>query len=450
MGVTQFKVDFTGFRDWYQAEKWLSRNSLIAVSAGDDGLSGFQRDGAWGGFREEITRFSQILFSGRPGEREFWIGQGGMEEDIETMQRLGGPKPVVQGSDAHKLDDLFNPAKERFCWIKADTTFDGLRQIIYEPEDRVFIGPTPPIYHDEARVISAMRLSDSNGWFNDGEIPLNPGLVSIIGQKGTGKSALAELTAYAAGSWHEDDKSGFLARAGDHLTGLKIELNWSDGRTSSVTLWDEPTDDQDVRYLSQRFVERLCADDHIGTELVKEIEAVIFSYINPTDTLNASDFGELRALRTEGIRAEGEGLQEDIKRLIDEECTLRLAAGKLSEKKARIAVLGKEREGLVKQVPKATNTAEEKLQKELQGRRTELAAIQQVIAAEKQKAQKLVDIRARVATFKSQISRFNTEIDALLAQAGIDDTSSFHPAMPADIEPILTRRNDELARVIVE
>jgi hypothetical protein len=131
MGVTQFKVDFTSFRDWYQAEKWLSRNSLIAVAAGDDGLSGFQRDGGWGGFREEITRFCQILFSGRPGEREFWMGQGGTDKDIETMQRLGGPKPVVQGSDAHKLDDLFNPAKERFCWIKADTTFDGLRQLVW-------------------------------------------------------------------------------------------------------------------------------------------------------------------------------------------------------------------------------------------------------------------------------------------------------------------------------
>ena len=43
-----------------------------------------------------------------------------------------------------------------------------------------------------------------------------------------------------------------------------------------------------VRFLSQRFVERLCSDDHVGTELVSEIEAVVFSYLDPTDTLNAS------------------------------------------------------------------------------------------------------------------------------------------------------------------
>ena len=49
VGVTQFKVDFTGLWDWYNTELWLRENSLIAVAAGDDGLSGFQRDGAWGG-----------------------------------------------------------------------------------------------------------------------------------------------------------------------------------------------------------------------------------------------------------------------------------------------------------------------------------------------------------------------------------------------------------------
>ena len=71
-GVTQFKVDFTRFREWYNAERWFRENSLIGVSAGADGVSGFRRDGAWAALRDEITRFSQIMFSGRPGEREFY------------------------------------------------------------------------------------------------------------------------------------------------------------------------------------------------------------------------------------------------------------------------------------------------------------------------------------------------------------------------------------------
>jgi hypothetical protein len=114
MGVKQFKVDFTTFREWFKKERWLQKNAIVAVAAGDDGLSGFQKDGNWAGFREELTRFSQILFSGRPGERDFWVGLTGQELDVQTMLRLGGPKPVVQGSDAHRLADLFNPTMDRF------------------------------------------------------------------------------------------------------------------------------------------------------------------------------------------------------------------------------------------------------------------------------------------------------------------------------------------------
>ena len=162
-----------------------------------------------------------------------------------------------------------------------------------------------------------------------------------------------------------------------------------------MRLWDDQPEEEGVRYLSQKFVERLCADDHIGTELVVEIESVIFSYIDPTDMLNASSFGELRALRTEGIRAEGDRLRAEIVRLIREECTLRSIRGKLGEKKERMRTLTKEREGLLKQLPQASSPQEARIQQDLQTGRTELAALQQVIATEKQQLQKIRDIRSR-------------------------------------------------------
>ena len=291
-GVLQFKIDFTKLRDWYQSEPWLHRNSLIVVAAGDDGLSGFQQDGGWAGYRQEITRFSQMIFSGRPGERDFWLGHRD-PADLETIRRLGGCKPCVHGSDAHEIARLFLPAHDRFCWIKADPTFEGLKQLLYEPEDRVYIGPTPPILHDAGRVIRSVAFSCSGGWFDDVKVPINSDLVSIIGEKGSGKSALAELVAYAAGSWPTDESGSFLKRAGGHIRDLRVELNWADGKVSEVRIGDGQSDEHEVRFLSQKFVERLCADDHIGTELVQEIEAVVFSYLDPTDTLNASSFNEL-------------------------------------------------------------------------------------------------------------------------------------------------------------
>src|SRR5258706_1793709 len=55
-------------------------------------------DCAWGAYREEITRFSRFVLSGRPGERDYWLGVA--PHDPETVRRLGGPKPCIHGSDA--------------------------------------------------------------------------------------------------------------------------------------------------------------------------------------------------------------------------------------------------------------------------------------------------------------------------------------------------------------
>lgn len=386
-----------------------------------------------------------------PGEREFWLGRRA-PEDRETIMRLGGLKPCLHGSDAHKIAKLFRPDQDRFCWVKAAPTFEGLKQVLYEPEDRVHIGPTPPIYHDQARVISAVRVANSDGWFDDVEIPLNPGLVSIIGQKGSGKSALAEVIAYAAGSWVTDESGSFLKRAGAHLQGMTVELQWADGSVSQVRAGDERSDERKVRYLSQKFVERLCADDHIGTELVHEIEAVIFSYIDPADTLNASSFDELRAVRTEGIRAEGDRLREDVIRLIREECALRDNAAKLPEKKARIKTLTEERAGLMKQLPQPASPEEAKIQADLQTKRQALTVAQQAAAAEKQKLQKITDVRTRVAAFKAQMTRFYAEIEAALNETGIPeaDRAAFRPAFPADTVPSLARRETQIRQSLTQ
>lgn len=441
-GAEQFKVDFSRFRDdWFNNEPWLKQNSLVVVSAGDDGLSGFLKQGGWAAHRDEITRFCHALFCGRPGEREFWLALGD-EENRKTVKHLGGLRPCLHGSDAHEVGKLFKPDFDRFCWIKADPTFEGLRQVLYEPADRVHIGPTPPTYHDEARIIRGIGLTKSGGWFDDVEIPLNAGLVSIIGQKGSGKSALAEITAHTAGSWETEEPSSFIKRAGAHLQDLGVTLVWADGHTTDGRLGDGQTDAREVRYLSQKFVERLCAEDQVGGELVREIENVVFTYVDPTDTLNASDFAELRALRTEAIRAESARLRQDVARLIHEECALRENAGKLTEKKGRIKALTEERDGLLKQMPKPASEEEAKLHADLQAKRASLATAQQAIAADKQRLQKIADIRARVQAFNAQMARFATDLTPLLDEVGIPqaDRAPFKPVYSGDTEPPLAAR----------
>ena len=389
------------------------------------------------------------MFSGRPGEREFWLGQG-TEEDRNTVRRLGGPRPCLHGSDAHEIATLFRPDQDRFCFIKADPTFEGLRQVHYEPAGRVHIGPTPPLYHDDARVIRSITLARSDGWFEDVEIPLNAGLVSVIGQKGSGKSALAEVAAYAAGSWETEEPSSFIKRAGGHLQDLLVTLNWANGERTEVRLGDDQSGDREVRYLSQKFVERLCSEDHVGTELVREIEAVVFSYIDPTETLNASNFDELRTIHTKGIREERDRLREDVSRLIREECALRDNARKLGEKKNRIKALTRERDGLANQIPPPATQEEARRQEDLQRKRAALATLQQAIAGDKHKLQKVADVRAKVNVFRGQMRRFATELDTLLAAVGVAEAerAPFRPDFPADTEPPLARRAEALKQAI--
>ena len=53
--------------------------------------------------------------------------------------------PCIWGSDSAKLDKIFEPDLDRYCWIKADPTFEGLKQIIYEPVTRIYIGKDIPM-----------------------------------------------------------------------------------------------------------------------------------------------------------------------------------------------------------------------------------------------------------------------------------------------------------------
>ena len=452
-GVESFKVSFTDFQKWYRNEFLLKTdsNSLIAVAAGNDGSSGFSYEGGWGAHREEIERFSDIIFSGREGDRKFWLGKRKLE-DMDHINKLGGLKPCVHGSDAHSTEKLFNPDMERYCWIKADTTFEGLRQILYEPENRVHIGPTPPIYHDEARVIKSVKISNADRWLDDVEIPLNSGLVSIIGQRGSGKSALAELIAYAAGNWEANDPSSFLMRAENYLDGTQIDITWADGEVDSVTLWSQDENEKKIRFLSQNFVERLCSEDELGIDLIQEIESVVFSHINPYERLNASNFEELRNTKTEGIREEGQRIKNEINRLIEEQIMLRDNRSKLAEKRNRIKALDREKNGLEKQILVTDFSEEAVIERNLQVKRENLSQQQQVVARNRHILQKISDIRMRISAFRIQMNKFFVELKTQLHDVGLleSEYEKFEPIFYGDAESPLASLENRLKNLIRE
>lgn len=413
-GVGLYKIEFPAFCKWLENEAWLKSNSLVAVAGGNDGPSGLSKDNGWAAVQENIWKYADLIFSGNLQSRLFWLLEdpSGREKAI----RMGAPKPCLHGSDAHEMNKLFEPDEKRYCWIKADPTFEGLRQTLYEAAGRVHIGPSAPGQHDASQVISHIRLcgSPSNA-FGDVTIPLNDGLIAIIGTKGSGKSALADLTSFASGVQIADKRS-FIRRAGDHISGLTVELKWGDGKLIKAEVGKPQTPREIVRYLSQSFVEQLCSDDYQGGALTEEIENVIFRNLDPTDTLNASSFKALRELRTKDTAKERIDFSGRIKVLIEEDERLRAILKESPEKKKRVEELGKENESLEKQLPTATSDAELKAQEALTSLRKQLLILQSSVADQKQLLLRIGQLAAGLERFRETFSSFrNTFLEEAAA-----------------------------------
>ncbi|HDR1862785.1 TPA: ATPase, partial [Pasteurella multocida] len=130
------------------------RNNVIVVlsNSNQDGASSFQKhesnykncNASLDAVRTSIYQLADAMFTSNPSDRYFFLARCINISPSEYEKRYGSLKPCIHGSDAHSEDKLFEPDQQRYCWIKADPTFEGLKQILYEPESRVHIGATVP------------------------------------------------------------------------------------------------------------------------------------------------------------------------------------------------------------------------------------------------------------------------------------------------------------------
>lgn len=310
-GATQFKVNFQQFREVFSEVVWAKKNILIAVAGGaNDGTSGV-REAADQTIRREIEGFAHVIFASSSAQREFWLGQKDLDPG-EIRARYGGLKPCLHGSDAHKLDDIASPFGDRFSWIKGGLEFDALRQACIDPGGRAYVGAEPPASATPSQVISKIEILDAP-WMSTPVIPLNPGLVAIIGARGSGKTALADMIAAGCDSISEDAWSAeewanpsFLVRARPLVGNGRVKVSWAAGEPSTRSLdgsdANGPLSYERVRYLSQQFVEELCSSSGLTDGLLREIERVIFEAHSDDTRDGALDFAELLESRASRYR----------------------------------------------------------------------------------------------------------------------------------------------------
>ena len=302
-GATQMKVSFETLRKVFKENDWAKHNILIAVARGTGDGTGGVRQAADATIRREIEKFAHVIFASSPAQREYWLGQ--RSDTVEQLrERYGGCKPCMHGSDAHEIANVGLPHDDRFCWVKGALSFDALRQACIDPEGRAYVGAEHPKSAMPSQVIAQISVHDAD-WAATPIVPLNPGLVAVIGARGSGKTALADMIAAgcdaiptAAWKMDENVSPSFLVRAGSLIGTASVTLSWAGGSVNTARLdgsnANNPFSFSRARYLSQQFVEELCSAKGASEGLIREIERVIFEAHPVDDRDGALNFEELR------------------------------------------------------------------------------------------------------------------------------------------------------------
>jgi len=299
----------------------LFQNKYILILA-EDYWSLMDWDGQDHNVKKSILSISNMIFSSNEKTRQWALSKDFQEE-------FGGNKPCIWGSDAHSPEELFNPDQEKYCWIKADTTFEGLLQVLNEPKDRVFIGKKPEklktselnksryIHQLDIKKISDYPLADE--WF-DNSIVFNTDLVAIIGSKGSGKSALSDILGLLGNSKNERYfsflNSERFRKSPENLSQyFEAKLTWLDGCIDErcLSIKSDLTEVEKVKYLPQKYIENVCND--LGSGFEQEINKMVFSYLPENEKLMKSSFDDLVNYLCQGIEDEIQSYKNDLEKI---------------------------------------------------------------------------------------------------------------------------------------
>lgn len=188
-----------------------------------------------------------------------------ISEDIKYWSSYN--KPLLNSSDAHRIDNIGS----KFTWIKANPTFEGLKQIIYEPTDRVKIQELEPEEKEDYQVIDSVKFIDNS--FTPHEIVINQNLTTIIGGKSTGKSILLRNIAQTIDS---EEVSKRLEETNiipykDEVSGFQV--TWRDGQENKK---NEDTEvNKKIIYIPQSYLNRLVDKKEDKTSIDDIIKSVL-------------------------------------------------------------------------------------------------------------------------------------------------------------------------------
>lgn len=274
-GLAQYVISLESLSDVFKNNPQLKEKTIIVVSnSSNDGASGLRSHSDYfegqvsqlEATRRAIYQLSDMIFSSNPKDIAYFLGEGTDRPDL-VKEKCGSLMPCIHGSDAHNNARIFAPVDDRFCWIKADPTFEGLKQVLYEPKERVRISSTVPDSKPSYYVIDRVEISD-NSYFSSEPIYFNDKLTCIIGGKSTGKSLLLHNIAMAIDEKQVKEKQETAETNVKPIPELKVF--WRDGVCSN-----DKTKQRKIVYIPQTYLNRLSDEEQETTEIDTIIQDIV-------------------------------------------------------------------------------------------------------------------------------------------------------------------------------
>lgn len=359
-----------------------------------------------------------------------------------TLFAAGVNHHLLDCSDAHALSTSAEKDRIGNCWtwIKADLTFAGLLQALEEYDDRVYLGDEPDqlrqLHDHPSRFIDRIEILKNSSslrenWFDGTNLPLNSGLVAIIGNRGNGKSALAETIALAAGTTESEHfsflhKSRFRDPRGNLASHFVTKLRWHDADESPAVPLDQnpATHEQPrVRHLPQKYLETLCNEMPRGekTEFDRVLEEIIFSHLPAEDRLGASSLDFLLSMISSSVRTEIEGRRRDLSKLnqqiwhVEQDLTTTARMKILNAYRTQRREWRNLKHAVIEPVPEPQDDDEERAQVRTKLRQLN-SARQHLLLLQSEKEQRLAAVRrdkADVSALRSRLAEFQREFDGV-------------------------------------
>lgn len=250
---------------------------LLMNAAGNDGICcDFQKAGSFKDAKFIVDHIDiiQVQRSHQDEEAPHLYFQSDFLYYVDkNLHQKIRPYPCIIASDSRTFEEIGT----FYTWIKSDLSFEGLKQIIFEPKDR--ISYADPI--ETKSYISELRYK--NKYNTETIVKFNEGLNTIIGERSTGKSTLINTICKNTNNFikstidnfkNNDENNYDLSKTIDNKT--TIELIWNDKKVHTDTTKEK----RSIIYLPQDFMINIADHTNNGSPFNSLVRTIILNTSN--------------------------------------------------------------------------------------------------------------------------------------------------------------------------